>query len=124
MSTTEHDKSQETGKQEFSESTDRPEGNVDEDANPPLTDPTKTDVDRNPELIPPQGTEPAVPPYEGRQQSSAEAGTPGRGENEQQSPNSDAAGKPAAEHGSGHELDDHGVGPAHTPGAGRAENKP
>jgi hypothetical protein len=27
-----------------------------------------------------------VPPYEGRQRSSAEAGTPGRGENEQQSP--------------------------------------
>jgi hypothetical protein len=86
MSTTEHDKSQETGKHEFSESTDRPEGNVDEDANPPLTDPTETDVDRNPELVPPQGTEPAVPPYEGRQESSAEGGTPGRGENEQQSP--------------------------------------
>ena len=47
MSTTEHDKSQETGKHEFSESTDRPEGTVDRDANPPLTDPTKTDVDRN-----------------------------------------------------------------------------
>ena len=86
MSTTEHDKSQETGKHEFSESADRPEGNVDEDANPPLTDPTETDVDRNPESVPPQGTEPAVPPYEGRQESSAQGGTPGRGENEQQSP--------------------------------------
>ena len=75
MSATEHDKSQET--------TDRPEGNVDEDANPPLTDPTETDVDRDPKLVPPQGTESAMPPYEGRQQSSAEAGTPGRGENEQ-----------------------------------------
>ena len=84
MSTTEHDKSQETGAHEFSESTDRPEGNVDQDANPPLTDPTKTDVDRNQELIPPQDTDPAVPPYEGRRESSAEAGTPGRGENEQQ----------------------------------------
>jgi hypothetical protein len=82
MSTTEHDKSQETG-----ESTDRPEGNVDQDANPPLTDPTKTDVDRNQELIPPQDTDPAVPPYEGRRESSAEAGTPGRGENEQQTSN-------------------------------------
>ena len=59
MSTPEHDKSQETGKQEFSESTDRPEGSVAEGANPPLTDPTETDVDRNPELIPPQETEPA-----------------------------------------------------------------
>ena len=124
MSTTEHDKSQETGKHEFSESTDRPEGTVDADANPPLTDPTKTDVDRDPELIPPQGTEPAVPPYEGRRQSSAEAGTPGRGENEQQSPDSGGAGRPAVEHGSGHERDDHGVGPAHTSGTGRAEDKP
>jgi hypothetical protein len=87
MSTTEHDNSQGTGKRAFSESTDRPEGNVDEDANPPLTDPTKTDVDRNQELIPPQDTDSAVPPYEGRQQSSADAGTPGRGENEQQTSN-------------------------------------
>jgi hypothetical protein len=38
------------------------DGTVDEGANTPLTDPTKTDVDRNPELIPPQDTEPAVPP--------------------------------------------------------------
>jgi hypothetical protein len=121
MSTTGHDESRKTGKHEFSESTDRPEGNVDEDANPPLTDPTETDVARNPELVPPQGAEPVVPPYEGRQQSSADAGTPGRGENEQQS--SGGTGKPA-EHGSGHELDDHGVGPAHTSGARRAEDKP
>jgi hypothetical protein len=85
MSTTEHDKSHETGKQEFGESTDRPEGTVGEDANAPLTDPTTTDVDRDPNLIPPQDTEPAVPPYEGRQESSAEAGTAGRGDNEQQS---------------------------------------
>jgi hypothetical protein len=85
MSATEHDESRETGKHEFSESTDRPEGNVDEDANPPLTDPTKTDVDRDPNLIPPQDAEPAVPPYEGRQESSAGAGTAGRGDNEQQS---------------------------------------
>jgi hypothetical protein len=87
MSTTEHDKSQETGKHEFSESTDRPEGTVAEDANPPLTDPTKTDVDRNQELIPPQDTDSAVPPYEGRRESSAADGTSGRGENEQQTSN-------------------------------------
>jgi hypothetical protein len=37
--------------------TDRPEGTVDEDANPPLTDPTKTDVDRNPKTVPPHGTD-------------------------------------------------------------------
>jgi hypothetical protein len=87
MSATKHDKSPEAGQHEFIESTDRPGGTVDEDANAPLTDPTKTDVDRNPELIPPKGTEPAVPPYEGRRESSAEVGTPGRGENEQQSSN-------------------------------------
>lgn len=46
--------------------TDRPEGTVDEDANPPLTDPTKTEVDRNQETVPPQDAKPAVPPYEGR----------------------------------------------------------
>jgi hypothetical protein len=118
MSTTEHDEPQQTGKHD---STDRPEGNVDEDANPPLTDPTTTDVDRNPELARPQGTEPAVPPYGERQQSSAEAGTPGRGENEQKSPDSGGAEKPA---GKGHERDDPGVGPAHTSGTGRAEDKP
>ena len=83
MSTTEHGNSHDTEKHESSESTDRPEGNVDEDANPPLTDPTTTDVDRNQDLVPPQGTEPAAPPYEGRQESSAESGTTGRGENEQ-----------------------------------------
>jgi hypothetical protein len=82
MSTTEHGNSHDTEKHGLSESADRPEGNVDEDANPPLTDPTKTDVDRNQDLVPPQGTGPAVPPYEGRQESSAEAGTSGRGENE------------------------------------------
>jgi hypothetical protein len=86
MSTTKQNRSQATGKHEVSEGTDRPEGTVDEDANAPLTDMTKTDLDRNPATIPPQDTGSAVPPYEGRQRSSAEAGTPGRGENEQQSP--------------------------------------
>jgi hypothetical protein len=99
--------------------TERPEGTVDEDANPPLTDPTKTEVNRNPDTVPPQDTGAAVPPYEGRQRSSEDQGTPGRGENEQQSP----AGKTAADEGSGHEHDDHGVGPTHTPGTSRAENK-
>jgi hypothetical protein len=108
-----------------SERTDRPKGTVDEDANPPLTDSTKTDVQPDPENpIVPQDTGSAVPPYEGRQQSSAEKGTAGRGDNEQQSPSTGDAGKTAAAHGSGHEHDDPGVGPAHTPGSGRAENKP
>jgi hypothetical protein len=67
MSNTDQNKSEETGKHELSEDTDRPAGTVDEDANPPLTDASKTDVDRNPEtVVPPQDTGSAVPPYEGR----------------------------------------------------------
>jgi len=58
--------STENGKHEPSERTDRPAGTVDEDANPPLTDATKTEVDRNPATVPPQDTGSAVPPYEGR----------------------------------------------------------
>lgn len=50
--------------------TERPEGTVDPDANPPLTDDSSTDVDRKPDTVPPQDTGSAVPPYEGRQQSS------------------------------------------------------
>ncbi|HEY0227896.1 MAG TPA: hypothetical protein VGC05_16240 [Mycobacterium sp.] len=122
MSTTKQNRSQETGKREVSKGTDRPEGTVDEDANPPLTDMTKTDVPRNQEPISPQDTESAVPPYEGRQRSSAEKGTPGRGENEQQRPDTGEAGRTAAAHGSGHEHDAHGVGPTHTPGTGRGED--
>jgi hypothetical protein len=62
MSNTEQ-KSEAAGERER---TDRPAGTVDEDANPPLTDPTKAEVDRNPKTVPPQDTKPAVPPYEGR----------------------------------------------------------
>jgi hypothetical protein len=36
-----------TGKHALGERTDRPEGTVDEDANPPLTDPTKTQSEIN-----------------------------------------------------------------------------
>ncbi len=62
MSTTEH-QSEPTAKPA---QTDRPAGTVDEDANPPLTDPTETEPDRNQKTVPPQDTPPAVPPYEGR----------------------------------------------------------
>jgi hypothetical protein len=65
MSNIEH-ASKENGQHGLSEGTDRPAGTVDEDANPPLTDGTKTEVDRNPATVPPQDTESAVPPYEGR----------------------------------------------------------
>jgi hypothetical protein len=49
-----------------SEGVDRPAGTVDEDANPPLTDGTKTEVDPDQKIIPPQDTGSAVPPYAGR----------------------------------------------------------
>jgi hypothetical protein len=49
--------------------TDRPAGTVDEDANPPLTDPETSDPQDEGQTIPPQDTGSAVPPYEGRQQS-------------------------------------------------------
>jgi len=45
---------------EHNKGTDRPEGTVDEDANPPLTDPTKTDVDPDAaEEAPPRMSDPA-----------------------------------------------------------------
>jgi hypothetical protein len=102
--------------------TERPEGTVDPDANPPLTDDSATDVDRKPETVPPQDTGSAVPPYEGRQQSSEDTGTPGRGENEV-SANTGVSGNTSTDQGSGRERDDEGVGPTHVPGTGRGEDK-
>jgi hypothetical protein len=48
---------------------DRPVGNVDADANPPMSDPTASDTYGGTGELPPQDTGSAVPPYEGRQQS-------------------------------------------------------
>jgi hypothetical protein len=48
---------------------ERPAGNVDEDANPPLTDPETAEPQRDDGTVPPQDTGSAVPPYEGRQES-------------------------------------------------------
>jgi hypothetical protein len=102
--------------------TERPAGTVDPDANPPLTDDSATDIDRKPDTVPPQDTGSAVPPYEGRQRSSEDKGTPGRGEDDV-SANTGVSGKSATDQGSGHKDDDEGVGPTHTPGTGRAEDK-
>jgi hypothetical protein len=50
--------------------TGRPAGSVDEDANPPLTDPETSDPQAGDDKkIPPRDTGSAVPPYEGRQES-------------------------------------------------------
>ena len=51
---------------------DRPVGTVDEDANPPMSDPSASDTYSGTGESPPQDTGSAVPPYEGRQQSASE----------------------------------------------------
>jgi hypothetical protein len=66
MSNTEQKNSEKTLQHHLSEGADRPAGTVDEDANPPLTDETKTEVNPNQRTIPPQDTGSAVPPYDGR----------------------------------------------------------
>ena len=45
---------------------DRPVGTVDEDANAPMSDPTKSDVYGGTGETPPRDTGAAIPPYEGR----------------------------------------------------------
>jgi hypothetical protein len=50
---------------------DRPVGTVDEDANPPMSDPSASETYGGTGELPPQDTGSAMPPYEGRK----EAGT-------------------------------------------------
>jgi hypothetical protein len=66
VSNIEEKNSEETPQHRLSEGADRPAGTVDEDANPPLTNGTKTEVDSNQKTVPPQDTGSAVPPYDGR----------------------------------------------------------
>lgn len=47
----------------------RPTGNVDEDANPPMSDPSADDVYGGTGESKPEDTGTAMPPYEGRKQS-------------------------------------------------------
>lgn len=49
----------------------RPVGTVDEDANPPMSDPTKSETSWGTGELPPQDTGSAVPPYEGHQEGGA-----------------------------------------------------
>jgi len=54
-------------------------GTVDEDANPPMSDPTKSDVYGGTGELPPQDAGAVIPPYEGRAQSAKEpSGVRGR----------------------------------------------
>jgi hypothetical protein len=108
----------------------RPAGTVDEDANPPLTDPESAQVPDSPGNIPPQDTGRAVPPYDGRQTSAKPGG--GREGDIARSPApestpggstaSPADEQPAAEQAETR-GDDEGVGPSHTPGTRRGEDK-
>jgi|SoiMethySBSTD1v2_1073268.scaffolds.fasta_scaffold546942_3 hypothetical protein len=125
---------------------DRPVGTVDEDANPPLSDPTKSDVYGGTGESPPQDTGAAIPPYEGRARSasSAASSTEGSGganvggatgpvtdpDYKSESPAATRGGattSPAdeqpASQTSESDRDDDRIGPGHTPGTGRGESK-
>lgn len=125
---------------------DRPVGTVDEDANPPMSDPTASETYGATGELPPQDTGSAIPPYEGRKEaaevtaansqssvgadaggargpvvdpdykSSSPADTPGG------SVKSPADEQPAAQAPES-DLDDDRVGPSHVPGTGPGESK-
>jgi hypothetical protein len=124
----------------------RPVGTVDEDANPPLSDPAKSDVYGGTGQLPPQDTGSAIPPYEGRSQSATNepSSTVGSGganvggatgpvsdpEYKSQSPAATSGGATAspadeqpASQTSESDLDDDNVGPGHTPGSRRGESR-
>jgi hypothetical protein len=123
---------------------DRPTGTVDEDANPPLSDPDDDTVYGGAGTIPPQDTGAAIPPYEGRQTSAKDIGvaddpsTAGATRPEQhseyrspkpQDTPGGAAASPAEEQpasqGSETQSDDEGVEPpAQATGTRRGEDKP
>lgn len=99
---------------------DRPAGTVDEDANPPLSNPDDTTTYGGTGTLPPQDTGSAIPPYEGRTEGSETNPRPGSGEAAGFGTKGDTGSrtdKPAPA------KEDGGVGPAHTPGTGRAEDK-
>ncbi|OBG28664.1 hypothetical protein A5764_02180 [Mycobacterium sp. 852002-51057_SCH5723018] len=117
---------------------DRPVGTVDEDANPPMSDPTASDTYGGTGELPPQDTGSAVPPYEGRQESAA-GGSEGAGgatgpaadsSFKSASPSDTPGGRsqsPADEQPASEmpesDRDDDSVGPAHVEGTGRGESK-
>jgi hypothetical protein len=116
---------------------DRPVGTVDEDSNPPMSDPTASDTYGGTGELPPQDTGSAIPPYAGRQQGAAvdAAGSGATGpvtdsDFKSASPSSTPGGRsqsPAQEQPASEmpetDRDDDRVGPAHVPGTGRGESK-
>lgn len=118
---------------------ERPVGTVDEDANPPMSDPTASDVYSGTGELPPQDTGSAIPPYEGRQQSAASdsegvggATRPATNPDYASASPSDTPGgatqSPADEQAASRmpetDRDDDRVGPAHVAGTRRGESKP
>ena len=88
-------------------STNRPSGTVDEDANPPLSDPNDDTTYGETGNIPPQDTGSAIPPYEGRQTG---------GDVSNQTADSGTGGATQPEEDSAHRAPD----PADTPGGATA----
>jgi len=60
--------------------TERPAGTVDEDANPPLSDPDDDTEYGGTGSLPPQDTGAAIPPYDGRTESTETNPRPSSGE--------------------------------------------
>lgn len=118
---------------------DRPVGTVDEDANPPMSDPSASDTYSGTGEMPPQDTGSAIPPYEGRKESAA-SDTQGTGgatgpttnpDYKSASPASTPGGasqSPADEQPASQmpesDRDDDRVGPAHVAGTRTGESKP
>jgi hypothetical protein len=117
----------------------RPVGTVDEDANPPMSDPTASDVYSGTGELPPQDTGSAMPPYEGRRESAATdaqgsggaTGPATDAEFKSASPSSTPGGatqSPADEQPASQmpesDLDDDRVGPSHVAGTRTGESKP
>jgi hypothetical protein len=124
----------------------RPVGTVDEDANPPMSDPTASDTYGGTGELPPQDTGRAIPPYEGRREtgevstgsSESAAGvnvggatgpvadpaykSPSPADTPGGSVKSPADEQPAAQ-APETDLDDDRVGPSHVPGTGAGESK-
>lgn len=110
---------------------ERPAGTVDEDANPPISDPTKTDVHGGTGELAPQDPGSVIPPYEGRQESEQSAGgsvadPDYKSPSPAQTPGG-ATKSPADEQPAGQTSESQpsagGVGPSHEPGTGRGESK-
>lgn len=124
---------------------DRPAGTVDEDANPPLSDPKDDTGYSGTGTVPPQDSGAAIPPYEGRQTSAQHTGDSVKGgarvggaaspveDSDYKSPapaatEGGATASPAVEQPASEapetDLDPDMTGPGHVGGVRRGEDKP